>query len=93
MGLGFAVQSKKIHFLLGKLKTKNGIAHLYLSFVNDNEAKQFKHGKGEGQEIGFFTVYEALKLKLPPALRNRLIEARKKLEDAIKSKKIPSIVL
>jgi len=78
---------------LGKLKTKNGIAHLYSSFVNNNEAKQFKHGKGEGQGIGFFTIDEALKLNLPPVLRNRLIESRKELKEAMKSKNAPNFEL
>ncbi len=80
---------KKINYL-GKLKTKKRSVYLYLSFVDDEEAKQFKHGKGEGQEIGFFTLDEALKLKLTPALRNRLIESRKEIEEVIKKKNIPS---
>jgi len=83
---------KEIRFL-GKLKTKNGLAHLYLSFVEDNEAKRFKHGTGEGQEIGFFTIAEALKLKLPPALRNRFAESRSEIEEAMKNKTIPNFRL
>lgn len=83
---------KDIH-LLGKLKTKNGIAFLYISFVSGDEAKQFKHGKGEGQGIGFFTIDEALKLKLPPALRNRLIESRSELEDVMKRRLVSSKTL
>jgi len=79
---------RDINFL-GKLKTKNGLAHLYLSFVSDGEAKQFKHGKGEGQEIGFFTTSEALKLKLPPALKKRFIESRKEIENAMRDKTLP----
>lgn len=73
------------------MKTKNGIAHLYITFVSDDEEKQFKHGEGEGQEIGFFTIDEALKLKLPPALRNRFIESRSELEEAMKNKAIPKL--
>jgi hypothetical protein len=81
---------KDINFL-GKLKTKNGFAHLYLSLVDDDEVKQFKHGKGERQEIGFFAIDEALKLKLPPALRNRLVESRKALEEAMEKQVAPKL--
>jgi len=81
---------RRIHFL-GKFETKNGLAHLYLSFVDDIEAKYFKHGKGEGQEIGFFTIDEALKLRLPPALKGRFIESKNMLEKAMKDKVVPQI--
>ncbi|MEM3112430.1 MAG: NUDIX domain-containing protein [Candidatus Anstonellales archaeon] len=73
---------KDIHFL-GKLKTKNGMTNLYISFVDDDEARQFKHGKGEGQEIGFFTIEEALKLKLSPKLRNGLLVLKGEFENAM----------
>jgi len=81
---------KDINFL-GKLETENGLVHLYLSFVDEGEASQFKHREGEGQEISFFTIDEALKLKLPPALKNGLVELRSELEEAMRSKVIPKI--
>lgn len=79
---------RDINFL-GKLKTKNGLTYVYLSFVDDNEAKQFKHGEGEGQEIGFFTIEDALKLKLSPALKRRFVESRDEIEKTMKDKSIP----
>jgi len=81
---------RDINFL-GKLKTKNGLAYLYLSFVNDKEAKQFKHGEGEGQEIGFFTIDEALKLKLQPAIKDRFIKSKSEIEEAMKNKTVSKL--
>lgn len=37
---------------------------IFLGFVNGTEAKQFKLGPDEGQEINFFTIDEALNLNL-----------------------------
>ena len=80
---------QKIKFI-GKLKTEIATAHIYVSFVEDNEAKKFKHGPGEGQEIGFFTLEEALKLKLTPALKERFTKNKKELTNLIKIKSIPN---
>lgn len=55
---------KNIEFL-GKIKKKDGFtSYIYVSFVTDDEAKLFKHGMGEGQEIKFFTIDEMDDLKL-----------------------------
>jgi 8-oxo-dGTP diphosphatase len=80
---------KDIKFITTYTTSTGGISNLYICFVNDFEAKKFKHGVGEGQEIGFFTFDEALKLKLPPSLRKRFTESRVKLEKAMKDKSIP----
>ncbi|OGM31521.1 hypothetical protein A2803_02180 [Candidatus Woesebacteria bacterium RIFCSPHIGHO2_01_FULL_44_21] len=80
---------KNITFL-GKMKTEIATAHLYLSFVSDAESKRFEHGPGEGQEIGFFTLDEALKLKLTPALRSRFSGFYTELTEAMK-KRLPQI--
>lgn len=79
---------REIHSL-GKLKTENGLTYLYLSFVDDNEAKKFKHGKGEGQEIGFFTIDDALNLKLTPALKMGLTKFKKEIKEIMASKIVP----
>lgn len=79
---------KTIHFVT-KLKQTSGLTSFFICFVGDVEAKKFKHGPGEGQEIGFFTIDEALKLKLTPALKNRFIKYRKELEQILKSQIIP----
>lgn len=42
---------------------------IFLGFVNGTEAKSFKLGPGEGQEIKFFTINEALSLDLTPNMR------------------------
>lgn len=56
-----------------KVLINGDVNYLYIAFVNDRESIKFKHGPGEGQEIGFFTINQALKLKLSPALKNKLI--------------------
>ena len=60
---------------LKKLQTKLGETNAYLCIVNDLEAKKFKHGPGEGQEIAFFTLQEALKIKLTPLLKRAFEKA------------------
>jgi ADP-ribose pyrophosphatase YjhB (NUDIX family) len=57
---------------LKKLKHINGESYVYISFVGNNEARRFKHGVDEGQEIKFFTLKEIKSLKLVPYLRKYL---------------------
>src|SRR5581483_3202184 len=51
---------------LGEERESDGSAYLYVSFVSDDEAKEFKLGPGEGQEIKFFSLEEISQLKLTP---------------------------
>jgi 8-oxo-dGTP diphosphatase len=76
---------------IGKIKRENGVISLYMAFVGNKEAKKFKHGPGEGQEISFFTINEALELKLTPTLRNRLINYRQEIVKTMKEKSFPKI--
>src|SRR5260221_14571877 len=46
---------KNIKYLTS-LKTRFGTSYCYISYVDDTEAKKFKLGPGEGQEIKFFTI-------------------------------------
>lgn len=78
-----------IRFISTYTNSKGGTGHLYICFVNDREAKRFKHGPGEGQEIGFFTLNKALKLKLPPSIRERFFKFKSDLEKAMKEKTLP----
>jgi len=64
----------------GKLKNGNGTTHIYMSFIDGKEAAKFKHGPGEGQEIGFFTLEEALKLKLSPKLKYYFLKLEVQIE-------------
>lgn len=83
---------KNIMFLLNQ--TNNDIlAFLYVSFVDDDEAEKFKHIKGEGQEIKFFTIDEALKIKLTLILKTNLTKYRKEIKEAMKTKIVPKINL
>lgn len=70
---------KNLEFLR-QIKRRGSSVYLYYAFVGDDEAKKFKHGPDEGQEIGFFTLEEALELKLTPVLRAGLVRFRKRLE-------------
>lgn len=74
-----------------KFKRTNGTSFLYVSFVDDVAAKKFKLGPGEGQEIKFFTIEEALNLKLTPILETYLIKFRKEIKEAMETKNISKI--
>lgn len=82
---------KDIRFIT-KLKQAHGITHLYICFVDNNEAKLFTHGKGEGQGIGFFTIEEAFKLKLNPSLKNRLERFNQEIRMSMKKKMVPEMI-
>lgn len=82
---------EKLDFI-GIEKTTNGLVHLYVSFVEDSEAKRFKHGPGEGQEIAFFTIDEAIELKLTPILKNRLVRFKNEISTAMKYKRAPKLI-
>lgn len=63
---------KKIDYL-AKIKGALGEdVYLFVCFVEKEEEKLFVHNPGEGQEIGFFTIEEALKLKITPKTRELL---------------------
>lgn len=74
---------------IGKVLFDNIYTHLYICFVDDNEASRFKHGKGEGQEIKFFTVDETFNLELTPQLKTGLTQLRGKLKNILKQKTVP----
>ncbi|MBI1863870.1 NUDIX domain-containing protein [Candidatus Woesebacteria bacterium] len=80
---------KNIKFLIEIKNKAHNSSYVYLSFVEDGEAKFFKHGPGEGQEIGFFSMDETLKLKLTPILRRYLIKFKKEIEEMMRNKITP----
>jgi len=61
---------------------------LYVAFVDKDEEQKFIHGSGEGQGIGWFTIDEALALKLSSGTRIRLTQYRELLEEMIKTKRL-----
>lgn len=70
-----------------KIKMPDGShVYIYYAFVGDREAKYFKKGKYEGQDVSFFTLDEMEKLSLTPTLRNYLKGNRKALSKAILNK-------
>lgn len=83
---------KRLDFVT-KIKNPDNLSFLYVSFVDDKEAKLFKLGPDEGQEIRFFTINEALKLKLTPRVRIYLTKFKKELEKAMLNKTVPEISL
>ena len=66
-------------------------SYLYVAFIIDKEAKLFHIGKKEGQEIGFFNLDEALKLKLTKIVKEYLIFYKKKIKQALKTKSLQQI--
>ncbi|SRR5258708_2875197 len=83
---------KELVFLI-KIKGEDKNNYIYCAFVNDDDAKNFKHGIGEGQEIGFFTIDEALKLKLTPILKTGLTKFEKEIKEAMETGIIPKFTL
>jgi 8-oxo-dGTP diphosphatase len=82
---------KNLKFV-GEVRRKDEImAFLYISFVDSDEARKFKLGEEEGQEIGFFTIEQALGLKLTPGLRKYLVRFRKQVEKTMRNKLVPKI--
>ena len=82
---------KDIQFL-GKAKnTDNAEVSVYVCFVDDNEAKQFKLGEDEGQEIKFFTIGEALNLDLTPALKQYLTILKNQITEMLNLKDITEL--
>ena len=76
---------------VGRLTRTDGTkGYIYLSFVNDDDARKFKLGKGEGQEIGFFTIDKAIRLKLTPTVSYYLPKLRLVLEDLMLKQEIPT---
>jgi 8-oxo-dGTP diphosphatase len=64
--VSYAPQSLKY---IGKIVlSPTHTGYFYMAFVSDAEASLFKHGAGEGQGIGFFTIDEMGNLKLPRLL-------------------------
>lgn len=64
---------------------------VYVAFVDKDEEPKFILGLGEGQEIGWFTIDEALAIKLTPGTRILLSKYRDLIEEMMKTKSIPSI--
>ncbi len=83
---------KKLMFVT-KLERPNGTFFLYVAFVDNKETELFKHGPGEGQEIGFFTIDKALSLELTPNMRIYLSKFKKEIEKSMKTKIIPKLKL
>lgn len=76
---------KKIVGQLGEQKW------FYVAFVDKNDEAKFKLGPDEGQEIGWFTIDEALVINLTPGTRILLSEYRDLIEGMMKTKSVPSI--
>lgn len=64
---------------------------VYAAFVEKEEENKFVLGPGEGQEIGWFTIDEALGINLTPGTRILLTKFRDMVEEMMKTKTIPSI--
>jgi 8-oxo-dGTP diphosphatase len=60
----------------------------YVAFVNKDQERLFKHGKGEGQEIGWFTIDEALKLKKTKRVTFLLGKYREVIEEMMRTKSV-----
>jgi len=78
--------------LITKTKGSQGEAvWVYVTFVGKNKESKFVLGPGEGQEIGWFTIDEALAIKLTPGTRILLSKYRDLIENIMKTKLISSL--
>ncbi len=64
---------------------------MYVAFVDKNDESKFVLGPDEGQEIGWFTVDKAIKLKLTPGTKILLTEYRDLVEKMMRTKLVPRI--
>ena len=64
---------------------------VYVAFVDKSEERKFKLGEGEGQEIGWFTVDEALKLRLTPGVSMLLSKYGDVIKKMMRTKVISKI--
>ena len=80
--------------LLGDFTKPNGHnTHIFSAFVDDDEAKLFRLGKGEGQEIRFFTIKEMKKLALTRNIDGYLRNQEELLVQALKTKSLKKLKL
>ncbi len=63
----------------------------YVAFVNKDEENKFKLGPDEGQEIGWFTIEEALKIKLAAGTKILLEKYKEIIIKMMKTKNVPNI--
>ena len=64
---------------------------VYVAFVDKDQESKFIFGPGEGQEIGWFTIEEALTIKLTPGTKILLTEYRELIEEMMRTKSVPNI--
>lgn len=64
---------------------------VYVAFVDNDKENKFILGPGEGQEIGWFTIEEALTIKLTPGTKILLTEYRELIEEMMRTKSVPNI--
>lgn len=75
----------KEYKLIDKIKGTTGAnVWVYMTFVKKEDEEKFKIGPGEGQGIGWFTMEEALALKLSPGTRITLTDYRDLIENMMK---------
>ncbi len=80
---------KRLH-LVGQLTRQDGSkGYAFSAFVDSEDLYKFKLGLGEGQEINFFTLDEALQLKLTPNVAFFLPKFRSTFEKLIQLGYIP----
>jgi len=61
---------------------------VYVTFVDKDEEPKFILGPGEGQEIGWFTIDEALTLKLTPGMKDLLTTYREPIEKMMRTRSV-----
>jgi 8-oxo-dGTP pyrophosphatase MutT (NUDIX family) len=82
---------KDFKFLFKKVGSLGEFVFVYVTFVEKDEENKFTLGSGEGQGIGWFTIDEALAIKLSPGTRAFLIGYRDLIEKMMKTRTVLNI--
>lgn len=84
----------KKYSLVGKGKGSMGEnVWMYVSFVEKEEESKFVIGPDEGQELGWFSIDEALALNLTSGSRSKILKYRHLIEEMMRTKTVPSITM
>lgn len=80
----------KFQLILKRKGSQGENVWVFVAFVDINEERKFVIGPDEGQELGWFTIEEALNLKLTEGTRKMFLEYGDIIKKMMETKSIPS---
>ena len=79
----------QLSFVGVRIDVQQNKTFVFLSYISDEEVKNFKIGSTEGQEIGFYSINEILQMKITPNLKQYLEKYKNVLVENIKKQQVP----